>query len=771
MKRHTARTIACVVLLVLLCPGAAFVRLNAKQQIAERREVAARIASVLAAAIDREFDAVIRNLRAVARTLPDRGSDAGIVPVAADILEHNLIVQHVVRIEGPATINVYPADSDAFVRALQILLPASVGTPTADLAAVDESTLVESVRYAGVENILIGVSVPGAAGSPIGTPGTRIAASIPIERLLRAAGFDRLADSGFDYQLTDNNPRSGERRILARSREAELSDPIAQTIARGNARWRAVLAPRAGWLEWSSVWIQGLLAALFALIAALSTYELACSVERRQRDVDRYRDRLRIAQRRLGEEIERREEFGRRFDHADSHDAFTGLPNRQHFIERLERWLRGARKESGRTAAVTVFDFDRWKSINDTLGHNAGDQILIQAVRRLEACLGADTVIARVGSSELAALMFEVPDSIAAVAVAERLLTALSEPFDIGGQRVFATPSAGIAMCASGYDRADTLLRDADIALSKAHSQERTRLAMFDVAERDHVVTSLQLETDLHRAVRDEEFRLVYQPIVSLTAGHIAGMEALLRWEHPVEGMIAPDRFIRVAEETGLILPITRWVLRTACEQARVWRTQLPNDVDFYLSVNLSALDMRQPDLADYVGDLLSTNKLPRGMLRFEITEGSMINNIRVASDLVTRLRALGSPLLLDDFGTGYSSLGYLQRFQFDYLKIDRSFVSRIDPHGGNAGIVRAIIHMANDLGLQTIAEGIETMETMQHLRALGCKYGQGYLYSRPLPVEAMTSLLESRPRWPFASSPPQPEAGESRLATMEPEG
>ena len=288
----------------------------------------------------------------------------------------------------------------------------------------------------------------------------------------------------------------------------------------------------------------------------------------------------------------------------------------------------------------------------------------------------------------------------------------------------------------------------ASIALSKAKADGRARHAIYDPASRDQIVSSQQLETDLHQAIERKQLSLNFQPIVSLETGHIVGMETLIRWRHPMEGMIPPDRFIRLAEEVGLIVPITRWVLREACQQASTWRSQFPKGPDFYLSVNLSGQDLRQPDLCDFVDEILKETKLPAGVLRLEVTESFMIGNVNAASDLVARLHGMGIPLLLDDFGTGYSSLSYLHRFKFDYLKIDRAFVSRITPAGQNTGILRAIVHLAQDLGIKTIAEGVETLENVEQLRGLGCDFGQGYYFSKPLEPGLAEKLLLSDTKW-----------------------
>jgi Amt family ammonium transporter len=453
------------------------------------------------------------------------------------------------------------------------------------------------------------------------------------------------------------------------------------------------------------------------------------------------------------QETQQRAEIEKQFSHASFHDALTGLPNRLYFMNRLERALRRSRRQPKYQVAIIVLDIDRFKSINEALGHAAGDELLVQAVQRLESCLRpADLVVARIGADELAFLLFDIQHLEAATIVAQRLQRSLDEPFVLERQNVFVTASMGIAISSMAYDNADELIRAADIALSKAKAEDRARYEVFDPATRDQVVSRQQLESDLRRAIEQDELRLHFQPIVSFDTGRIAGMEVLVRWQHPLEGMIPPSRFVPLAEESGLVVSLNRWVMQMACRQARAWQEELPEDVTFYLSVNLSARDLRQPDLCDFVAALLEENGVPKGMLRAEVTEGSMISDVKSASELVARLREIGVPLLLDDFGTGYSSLSYLQLFKFDYLKIDQAFVRRVTPAGQNLGIIRAIVHIAEDLGIQTIAEGIESAEVAEQLRSLGCRYAQGYYFSKPVEANRAEQLLRSRREYSFAT-------------------
>ncbi len=749
MKRHRSLVSAACVFIVVVFAGFSFVRMDAKRDAAEQRLATEQLAVTQAYALERELESASDAVRALATEIQRRDSVDDFASVATTAMGRAANVQQLLLVIGDEIYAVYPARVESSGR--DTLSVASwPEIPRADESRPPEApTLVGPTKLFGADGVIIRVPVvvgPSNGSKPLSG---WVAAYLSLDRLLRSAGFDRLSAAGYDYQLSHIDPRSRQPRAFSRSSTTELTSPVTQAIHRTDEQWRLSLAPREGWLRWSSLLLHGALAGIFALSAAVLIYEMADKAARSREESDGRGQRLQQATRRLTEEIQQREELEKQFNQAGFHDALTGLPNRHYFIERLERSLRRATRQPGYCVAVIVVDFDRLQNIKESLGHAAGDQLLMQAAQRFESCLdSADSVIARLGGDEIALLLFEIHSRDAAVAAAERLLTSMAEPFNLGRGDVFTSAGIGLALSTSGYEHAEELVRDANIALAKAKAGGETRIAVFEAAARDRVVSSLQLESDLHRAIRQHELRIHYQPIVSLATGRIVGMESLLRWQHPLEGMIPPDRFIGLAEETGLIVPITRWVLRNTCERARAWRAQLPDDVEFYLSVNLSAQDLRQPDLADHVASLIQEMALPPGVLSLEITEGSLISNVRSASDLVTQLRELCIPLLLDDFGTGYSSLSYLQRFQFDYLKIDRSFVSRITAHGGNAGIVRAIIRLATDLGMKTVAEGVETYEIAQQLRALGCEYGQGYYFSRPLDPDAATVLLQSRQQW-----------------------
>jgi len=446
-------------------------------------------------------------------------------------------------------------------------------------------------------------------------------------------------------------------------------------------------------------------------------------------------------------------------------DALTGLPNRLLFMDRLERALKRSKKKKSYLFALLFLDLDRFKVVNDSLGHLIGDQLLVGIGRRLELCLRTtDTVsryedqhlLARLGGDEFTILLEDIRGVNDATMVAERLIKEVMRPFDLSRHEIFVSTSIGISISTTGYENAADILRDADTAMYRAKTQGKARYEIFDPAMRDHAVARMQLETDLRRAVENQEFRTFYQAIVSLTDWKIFGFEALVRWQHPTRGLVSPAEFIPLAEETGMILWLGRWVLEEACSQMALWKAQFQSSAPEVVSVNLSARQFAQPDLVSQLAQVLEETRLDARQLKLEMTESLVMQNVETASEMLKEMKALGVQLGIDDFGTGYSSLSYLSRFPIDTLKADSSFVSRIGEDKENLEIVRTIITLAHNLKMDVIAEGVETAEQLSQLRDLGCEYGQGYYFSRPVSAEEANHLIaDLLPPWRDMEQPP----------------
>ncbi len=442
------------------------------------------------------------------------------------------------------------------------------------------------------------------------------------------------------------------------------------------------------------------------------------------------------------QDITDRKRAEERLVHDAFHDALTGLPNRALFMDHLKLATERSKRREAYRFAVLFMDLDRFKNINDSLGHMVGDQLLISIARRLEGCLRPGDTVARLGGDEFTILLEEITDISEATQIAERVQREMAHPFTLSGHEVYMTVSIGVAPNVTGYNMPQDILRDADTAMYYAKASGKARYEMFDQAMHAHAVDMLRLETDLRRAIDRQEFRLHYQPIVSLRTGKISGFEALVRWEHPERGCISPDKFISLAEETDMILPIGKWVLTEACRQMREWQQEYPEHGLLSISVNLSCKQFRQPDLVEQINRILQEIGLNPRCLKLEITESVVMENIDTAIDMMKQLRALGVQLSMDDFGTGYSSLSYLHRFPISTLKIDRSFVTRMDGNNENKEIVRTIVMLACNLGMDVVAEGVEGETQLSQLIALDCQYGQGYYFSKPKTAEAIAELL-----------------------------
>jgi diguanylate cyclase (GGDEF)-like protein/PAS domain S-box-containing protein len=445
-----------------------------------------------------------------------------------------------------------------------------------------------------------------------------------------------------------------------------------------------------------------------------------------------------ITDRKLAEaELERRAEVIR---YQAAHDPLTSLPNRALFQERLDEAL----VRPGAQVAVVLLDIDNFKLVNDSLGHSAGDELLMKIAPRLRTALRPDDTIARLGGDEFVVLLERVPDERSAARVAERIVATFELPFELGAGEHFAKASLGIAIAGAEGSRPASLIRDADAAMYQAKARGRGRFEIFDRAMRARTVERLSVENDLRRALERDELRVSYQPIVSLRDGSIASVEALLRWAHPRRGLILPAEFIPVAEESGMIEPIGGWVLQVACAQAARWHAARPDSRPLGISVNLSVRQFTQCDLEATVARTLAAAGIEPSSLCLEITESVLLEEPEGVSDTIRRVAQLGVRFVLDDFGTGYSSLAYLSELPIDGLKVDQSFVKALGSDRRSTAITTAIVRMAQALSIEVIAEGVETRRQLNALSALGCELGQGFYFHQPLTGEAVSELLRA---------------------------
>jgi len=448
--------------------------------------------------------------------------------------------------------------------------------------------------------------------------------------------------------------------------------------------------------------------------------------------------------------------------HHTFHDGLTNLPNRALFLDRLQRSITLSQRHAEYKFAVLFIDIDEFRVFNDSMGHHAGDELLIRIGLRLTTGLrGADTIsrprvdgsvetcagdhtLARPGGDEFVVLAEELRDPSDAIRIAERIQSRLGVPFDVGGRQIVISASIGIAISDGASTDASDVLRDAELAMYRAKRAGKARCEVFDNAMQTEAIKRLQLETDLRTALERNEFRVHYQPIISLPDEKVVGFEALSRWQRP-QGLVMPGEFIKVADETGIIIPMNRKLLREACEQMRRWQTQFPDMTPLAMSVNIAAKQFAQADLASQIRETLVEIGVDSSCIHLEITEDVAMSDADRSAVVLSELKALGVQLSIDDFGTGYSSLCRLQRFPVDILKIDRSFVSRMDREPETHEIVRIVVMLAHNLGLKVVAEGIETREQLAMLQAMGCELGQGYLFSRPVDAESIESLLAAR--------------------------
>ena len=476
--------------------------------------------------------------------------------------------------------------------------------------------------------------------------------------------------------------------------------------------------------------------------------ELNCELEKR---VQQRTIQLKTANQMLQQEINERRRAQQQLVHDALHDALTGLPNRTLLLERMELAIDRAQNNSDYMYALLFIDLDRFKTINDSLGHLIGDRLLVEVSGLLQECLRESDIVARFGGDEFVILLDGMSEFHDAITIAERIQQKLRSPSIVDRHHIYTGASIGIVLSSGGYQNASDIMRDADIAMYRAKAKGKARYEIFDRAMYDETIRSIELENNLRLAIERNEFLLHYQPIVCLKSDRLVGFEALIRWQHPEQGLISPDDFIPVAEDTKLILDIGEWLLKEACQQLQQWQQKYassPYITSLKMSINLACQQLQEPQFIEKLDRILKETGVDGSSLRLEITESALIEPGGSVRDTLEKIRKRKIKLSIDDFGTGYSSLSYLRRFPIDNLKIDRSFIEQMNTDAENLEIVRVIIALAKTLGMDAISEGVETPQQLQQLKALGCEFGQGFLFAKPLTSEMIDSIWKNHPNF-----------------------
>ncbi len=734
-----------IVLTMVLVIGARLIYLGSQRDAAVARQRAAESASQLVAKIEPR----LRGLAALAVSGAAKGSLPATVATAPS-------ARH------PA-VNVFLMTADHQVLASPPNATAAAAGIASEWAAVESARPVADSATLGPVRVgsqwLLAMRSPVIAGSlaETGPPRGWAVSFADVDQLVADARLSRLTGLGYDFELIQIDPRSPQPRVFIGSRSEPLADPVAahirlpagQSAAMPGSSLEIALRPRTGWIPPPMLVAEIGLLVFMAWLLAFGTHDLVHAVQRSRRVVTTARKRMRAVNQQLATEMQRRVSLQETFDYSRFHDAFTGLPNRRYFMDHLDRGLRDLRMRRRERIAVVLIDIARFKLINDMLGHTAGDELMVRAARRFEKTVSSsETVLARWSGDQFALLLLDAASRERALELATSLQEELRMPLELHRQRVAVSAAVGLTTVDSGQQRAEDVVREADIALSFAKRQETEKIATYNPAMAAQTASLVSLEADLHVALEKRELRLLFQPIVNLHTYRMVGAEALLRWRHPVERVLTPDRFLQIAEDAGLMLPIARWTILRVAKLLAEWRSRLPPDEGVFISINLSATVLRDKGLADFVAAVLRDVQVPPEALKFELTEAAIISNVGAARETLDRLHNLGIQLMLDDFGTGYSSLSYLQLFPFDYVKIERPFVNRNQSDQANTGMMAALVQMASSLKLTPIAELVETEAAARTLEEMGCDFGQGYYFSEPL--EAAMALQRLQSRRPF---------------------
>ena len=656
-----------------------------------------------------------------------------------------------------------PARNAFWVAGAGGLLRTGDTDPTVSRALSDEWTAApaRAVRAAGLFGpVRYGSQWFVAAQVPVELPGAGQAADggrafsyETLGELLLQAGLGRLTREGYDFEVFQSAQNSAEPRTFLRSRAAPLAEPVTGAIhPPGAAASQAApfltlaIRPHAGWYPAAPLVADVVLLALLAWALALAAYDLSHSASRARRALSTVRGRLRVVNARLTAEIEQYDALQKNLEHARYHDPSTGLPNRRCFMGQVDRALRDLHARRRQRLAIILIEIDRFTLINDTLGHTAGDDLVLQVAQRFAEVLEpAEHTLARWSDNQCVALLYDV-DSAGVRGIAAGLHAARQRPIALRKHRVKVATRIGFTCIGRSLRRPEEALREADVALSVARGEPGLPTVEYTPDMGGAAVSLVSLEADLYLALERGEFGLLFQPIFALPGARVAGFEALLRWYHPVEGMLTPERFLAIADESGVIVPVTRWIIQRVCRLIADWRASLRRDADFYISVNLSAAALRDPGLCEHVAQVLQATGVPAGYLKLELAERGLVENLNAARPLLARFRDMGLELMLDDFGSGYSSLSYLQLLPFDYVKIDRPFANRTGSERANNAITAAVLQMTSSLGLRAIAEVVETEAAVRSLEELGCNFAQGYYFARPLEAAEALELVRGSP-------------------------
>ena len=768
-KRGLGWVFTAVVLAVVLITGSRLIYLSAQHHAALARATAASVGAGLVAKIETR----LRQLAEHAAQAAGRGGAVASAPAPGrgDTATAPASAARSATAAAPHPIGtVFWMTADDKVRKA----PSTAIQDSSGLAS--EWASAESIRPAPPVSVLGPVRLGSewllAMRVPLGSQSGQgwAVAYADLEELTADTHLARLLDQGYDFELGQLEPRSARSRIFISSSSEPLADSVSIRIrfpsgyvpAVAGSYLQLAMRPRAGWFPATELATDIGLLVFLAWLLAFGVHDLSHALQRSRWALATSRRRFHAVNRQLSTEMQQRLQLQETFDHARFHDAFTGLPNRRYFMDQLDRGLRDVRTKRRTRLAVCIVDIARFKLINDMLGHTAGDELMVQAARRFEKTMATlECVLARWGGDQFAVLIFDIPSAELARSIAAQLLEELHPPFELRRHRLGVTAAIGVTTAESGQQRAEDVIREADIALSVAKRRATEKIVAYSPSMAGQTADLVSLEADLHVALEKRELRLLFQPIVNLRTYRMLGAEALLRWRHPVESTLAPEKFLRIAEDAGLMVPITRWVILRTCKVVAQWRRRLPPEEKFFISVNLAPSALRDPGLSDYIATLLKETQTPAWALKFELTEAALISNVGAARETLERLHAMGIQLMLDDFGTGYSSLSHLQLFPFDFVKIERPFVNRTTGDQANTGMMAALVQMAGSLRLTPVAELIETEAAAHALQEMGCDFGQGYYFSEPLEAELALQRLQSHR--PFE---PRRESAETREMT-----